>query len=112
MPANLNVGGYENLNIRLPSTCLGTTTVQLAVAMSHLKVMRLLLNLLHCTSITTSHMVVGKSNSMAHGRTVSYLAGPRDNTTAHWRLLLSLLLYATYNELRTGLAWSPVHASW
>ena len=38
MPANLDVEGYEELDIRLPSTCLGTTAVQLAVAMSHLSV--------------------------------------------------------------------------
>ena len=38
MPANLDVEGYETLDIRLPSTCLGTTAVQLAVAMSHLSV--------------------------------------------------------------------------
>lgn len=40
MPANLDVEGYEELelDIRLPSTCLGTTAVQLAVALSHLSV--------------------------------------------------------------------------
>ncbi len=38
VPANLNVEGYEELDIRLPPTCLGTMAVQLAVAMSHLKV--------------------------------------------------------------------------
>ncbi|CAL5220631.1 g2674 [Coccomyxa viridis] len=37
VPANLNVEGYEELDIRLPATCLGTTAVQLAVAVSHLK---------------------------------------------------------------------------
>ncbi len=38
VPANLDVEGYGELDIRLPATCLGTTAVQLAVAMSHLKV--------------------------------------------------------------------------
>jgi hypothetical protein len=38
VPANLDVEGFGELDIRLPSTCLGTSAVQLAVAMSHLSV--------------------------------------------------------------------------
>ena len=37
-PENLNVEGYEDLEIRLPESCRSTTPVQLAVALSHLKV--------------------------------------------------------------------------
>ena len=35
---NLNVEGYEDLDIRIPESCKSTTSVQLAVALSHLKV--------------------------------------------------------------------------
>ena len=38
MPENVNVEGYEDLKIRLPESCKDTTSVQLAVALSHLKV--------------------------------------------------------------------------
>ena len=38
LPENVNVEGYEDLEIRLPESCKGTTSVQLAVALSHLKV--------------------------------------------------------------------------
>ena len=38
LPENVNVEGYEDLDIRLPESCKGTTSVQLAVALSHLKV--------------------------------------------------------------------------
>ena len=38
LPENVNVEGYEDLEIRLPDSCKGTTSVQLAVALSHLKV--------------------------------------------------------------------------
>ena len=65
MPANLNVEGYEKLNIHIPSTCLGTTAVQLAVAMSHLKVVRLSLS---CQLQCKLHCVILHFNSeFSHG---------------------------------------------
>ena len=63
--AVLDVEGFEELEIRLPPTCADTTAVQLAVSLSHLKVVW------DAVSLSISPCALGNASPRAHHRNMT-----------------------------------------